>query len=118
MMNKMMHALRIPSELVVRARISDEAFVRVSDLPKIIRMNDIEATLGLKRVIFNPPATIVLWDDGSKTVVKCGENEAFDREKGLAMAIAKRTNGNTGAYFEVFRKYCHEDEEIQEKAKG
>lgn len=55
MMNKMMHALRIPSELVVRARISDEAFVRVSDLPKIIRMNDIEAPLGLKRVIFNPP---------------------------------------------------------------
>ena len=34
------------------------------------------------------------------------------------MAIAKRTNGNTGAYFEVFRKYCHTDEEIQEKAKG
>ena len=55
MMNKMMHALRIPTEMVLRSRFSDEAFVRVSDLPKIIRMNDVEMPLGLKRVIFNPP---------------------------------------------------------------
>ena len=32
---------------------------------------------------------IVIWEDGEKTVVKCSE-ESFDKEKGLAMAIAKR----------------------------
>lgn len=42
-----------------------------------------------ERVIFNGPATIVLWSDGKKTVVKC-HNEPFDYEKGLAMAIVKR----------------------------
>lgn len=44
---------------------------------------------GIDRVIFNPPATIVFWEDGTKTVVKC-ENEPFDAEKGFAMAVAKK----------------------------
>ena len=43
----------------------------------------------IKNVIFAPPATIVYWSDGSKTVVKCSEKDVFDPEKGLAMAIAR-----------------------------
>lgn len=43
----------------------------------------------IKNVIFNDPATIVFWNDGTKTVVKCGKDDAFDPEKGLAMAISK-----------------------------
>lgn len=39
----------------------------------------------IKNVIFAPPATIVYWSDGSKTVVKCSEKDVFDPEKGLAM---------------------------------
>lgn len=56
-------------------------------------------------VIFNPPATIVLWSDGSKTVVKCGKNEKFDPEKGLAMCIAKKVLGNKGNYYELFKEW-------------
>lgn len=51
----------------------------------------------IKNVIFAPPATIVYWSDGSKTVVKCSEKDVFDPEKGLAMAIAKRCGGNKAA---------------------
>ena len=40
-------------------------------------------------VIFNDPATIVFWSDGTKTVVKA-HNEPFNPEKGLAMAIVKK----------------------------
>ena len=47
------------------------------------------------KVIFNDPATIVMWDDGTKTVVKC-EGEKFDPEKGLAMAITKKALDNKG----------------------
>ena len=36
----------------------------------------------IDKVIFNDPATIVFWKDGTKTVVKA-TNEKFDREKGL-----------------------------------
>lgn len=44
----------------------------------------------IKKVIFNDPATIVYWTDGTKTVVKAGKDDIFDKETGLAMAIAKR----------------------------
>lgn len=43
----------------------------------------------IKKVIFNDPATIVFWKDGTKTIVKCQEGAAFDPEKGLAMAISR-----------------------------
>lgn len=49
--------------------------------------------LGIKKVIFNKPATIVLWEDGSKTVVKVNKGERWDKEKGLAMAIIKKKFG-------------------------
>jgi len=63
----------------------------------------------IKRVIFNKPATIVFWEDGTKTVVKAsGEN--FDKEKGLAMAITKKILGlNKGNYNNIFKKWCKEE---------
>jgi hypothetical protein len=59
----------------------------------------------IKNVIFAPPATIVYWSDGSKTVVKCSEKDAFDPEKGLAMAIAKRCGGNKGSYYKEIQNW-------------
>ena len=64
---------------------------------------------GINRVIFNDPVTIVIWNDGSKTVVKAS-NEPFDPEKGLAMAIAKKALGNKGNYYKVFKKYIKHDD--------
>ena len=64
----------------------------------------------IEKVIFNDPATIVIWSDGSKTVVKCA-NEEFDKEKGLAMAICKRVLGNKGNYFNEFHKWIKDEEE-------
>lgn len=52
----------------------------------------------IKRVIFNPPATIVMWEDGTKTIVKCTEGEEFKEELGLAMAIAKRYFGSRSKF--------------------
>lgn len=59
----------------------------------------------IKNVIFAPPATIVYWSDGSKTVVKCSEKDVFDPEKGLAMAIAKRCGGNKGSYYKDIQNW-------------
>lgn len=60
----------------------------------------------IKNVIFNPPATIVFWSNGDKTVVKCDEMEKFDPEKGMAMAISKHALGNKGNYYNEFVKYA------------
>ena len=62
-------------------------------------------SVSIENVIFNNPATIIRWSDGTKTVVKCGANDTFDKEKGLAMAIAKRFCGNKGNYNEIFKKW-------------
>lgn len=69
----------------------------------------------IQQVIFNPPATIVIWRDGSKTVVKCGENDIFDPEKGLAMAISKRAFGDNRDYYEVFAKWVGKYEYQQKR---
>lgn len=68
-----------------------------------------------KKVIFNDPATIVFWHDGTKTIVKAID-EPFDPEKGLAMAIAKKHLGNKHEYYNVFKKYLkkYEKEQVKE----
>lgn len=59
----------------------------------------------IKNVIFNPPATIVFWTDGSKTVVKYNAKEEFDPEKGMAMAIAKRCANNSDDFYKEIKKW-------------
>ena len=61
------------------------------------------------KVIFNAPATIVYWNDDTKTVVKAGEHDVFDPEKGLAMAIAKKFFGNKGNYYNHFAEWLPVD---------
>ena len=68
-----------------------------------------DITRDIKQVIFNNPATIIIWKDGSKTVVKCQEGDVFDKEKGLAMCIVKKLMGNKGNYNNLFKKWCGED---------
>lgn len=68
-----------------------------------------EAFDPIKKVIFNDPATIVLWNDGTKTVVKCQEGDTYSEELGLAMAISKKFFGNKSKYNEIFKKYIEEE---------
>jgi hypothetical protein len=70
--------------------------------------------LKIKEVIFNDPATIVIWSDGTKTVVKCQPNDVYSKETGLAMCIAKKFLGNKGNFNKVFKKFI-EDYDPREK---
>lgn len=65
----------------------------------------------IENVIFNNPATIVFWNDGTKTVVKAQDDDVFDPEKGLAMAIAKKAFGNHGNYCNKLKPWLEEYEE-------
>ena len=62
-------------------------------------------TVFLKNVIYNDPATIAFWSDGTKTVVKAQPGDIFDPEKGLAMVIAKKACGNKGNYYNGFKDW-------------
>lgn len=60
---------------------------------------------GLKRVVFNNPATIAFWEDGTKTVVKCCEDDQYNKETGLAMCMLKKLVGES-EYKKIFRRWC------------
>lgn len=87
-------------------------------------MNDIQITndywkfvnidlknMSIKKVIFNDPATIVIWSDNTKTIVKCSKYDTFDPEKGLAMAVCKRALGDK--FKQVFKEWVPEEEESE-----
>ena len=70
----------------------------------------------IKQVIFNGPATIVYWKDGSKTIVKCQEGAVNDPEKGFAMAVARHYFCDIlgmSRYDGIFKKYL--PKEMKEK---
>ena len=62
-------------------------------------------SVSIRKVIFNDPATVVLWSDGTKTVVKCGPEDTYDMAQGLAMAIVKKMAGNDNRFHKVFKQY-------------
>ena len=68
-----------------------------------IYISDSLSECRIKDVIFHPPATIVLWEDCTKTVVKLHDEE-YDAEKGLAMAVMKKVLGTE------YRKYVKKAE--------
>ena len=94
-----------------------------AEVPINIYCNILNSTYGIgslripeiKNVIFNDPATIVFWEDGTKTVVKCQDGDEFDPEKGLAMAIVKKAYGNKGNYCNKLKKWLPKDNSVSSK---
>mgnify|MGYP000214207295 CR=1 FL=1 len=43
----------------------------------------------MKKVIFSGPKTIVLWADGTKTIVSCGAGDTYDYYTGFCAAVVK-----------------------------
>ena len=96
------------------------------------------AAYGIENVIFQNPATIVYWTDGTKTVVNCMDNaeikkkivdgketivrkprkcDTYSKEVGLAMAISKKWAGNEGNYNKIFREFIPGIKESEKEAK-
>lgn len=92
--------------LEVCDNFTDGLFDPVRELVKALDRNK-SSQIG--RVIFSYPATIVIWADGSKTVVKCQPGDVYSKETGLALCIAKKYLGNKGNFNEVFKKYIKEE---------
>lgn len=84
------------------------------DLSIINSKKQIKSEFSIKKVIFNKPTTIVFWEDGTKTVVKCGKRDTFDYEKGIAMAITKKAFGNTNGYYKKIKNFLPKEEEVKE----
>lgn len=56
------------------------------------------------KVIFNDPATIVYFEDGTKTIVKRMEDQEYNPEIGFLLCIMKRVYGDD--YHKLMWKHC------------
>lgn len=68
----------------------------------------VRPTFVIDKVLFNPPATIVFWLDGTKTVVKCKEGEEFSEWAGIALCLAKKLYGPN--FHKIFKAHCSDPE--------
>lgn len=104
-----MHYLLDPEQIVA---ISKSVFQKMlNECSKarrdvhIYMHKDSEFTAGLhrqfrfapKEIIYNDAATIVYWTDGTKTVVKCNENDVYSEYSGFVAAVAKKMYGGANA---------------------
>lgn len=64
----------------------------------------------IEKVIYNDPATIVFWSDGTKTVSKCNKDsfpyDSYNREFGLMLCVLKKVFGKE-ATRELLSDWCH-----------
>lgn len=63
----------------------------------------------IKRIIFNDPATIIFWADGTKTVVKATEGDEFNPYYGFCCAVTKKMFGNNSKIKKILKKYGQEN---------
>lgn len=90
-------------ELPVGVCIREITSAKVVDAPP-------KPTGGIENIYLNEDKGVVVikWIDGTKTKVKCQDNEPFDAEKGIALCFMKRAFFNRGCYNDVFKKYIGE----------
>lgn len=63
-------------------------------MAQVFDMRPYPPNMEYNKVIFNNPATIVYWRDGTKTVVKCDEKDEYIPMLGLALCFMKKALGN------------------------
>ena len=86
---------------------------------KIGKMKDIVTTesrdIKIRKVIFSGPATIVFWNDGDKTVVKCTKGDQLNYEMGIAMCTLKKLFGDSYLDFKkALKKWAPEEKKESE----
>lgn len=91
----------------IRLKRKIDDLTREDDIPS--------AYFVIDKVIFNPPATIVFWKDGTKTVVKCKEGEEFSEWAGIALCFAKKLYGPN--FHKIFKAHCSDPDKIEKSAR-
>jgi hypothetical protein len=68
-------------------RIVDTAVAK--EMNNAIRVYENFKKYGIERIIYNDPATIVYFTDGTKEVVKVSSTDTFDHRQGVLLCIIK-----------------------------
>lgn len=103
----MKYKIRLKSGIYKKIRIIDIITypIKISNLKEIVAATPIEN--GLKQMYFNEEkgTSVALWEDGTKTKIKCQPGDTFDKEKAVALCYMKKYFGNNGSYNEILKKW-------------
>lgn len=99
--DKLLNAPSLPHMQETLAKILSDRPASGSSLPTI------------KNVYFNDPVTVVLWDDGTKTIVRCQKGDTYSKETGLSLCIAKKAMGNKSNFNDIFKKWIPEEKPVR-----
>lgn len=95
-------------DIVQKEYLSSPTFDKLADIPQFRTFNLI------KRVVFSDRKTIILWNDGSKTIVSCAEEEQLDPYMGFCAAFTK---GFFGSKHQVEKMVKNADYQPSKKTK-
>lgn len=70
--------------------------------------------LTIKKIMYKPPATIVFWNDGTKTVSVCEKGDVYNKELGFALCVLKKKYDNKTVH-QMLDTYVHNANEYSEK---
>lgn len=68
--------------------------------------------ISVKQIIYSGPKTIIIWSDGSKTIVSCSKHDAYDRYAGFCAAVAKKIFGSNSGIKKTIDKYAKVDQSM------
>lgn len=69
-----------------------------------------EFEFAISKVLYENPVTIVMWDDGTKTVSKCAEGDIYSKETGLTICLLKKVLGATPVH-KMFEDWIPKNQE-------
>jgi len=105
--------LQVPNREGYLSTLADADIKKMMYDHELVTLNfEKSCALKPKKVIFNNPATIVLWNDGTKTVVTRQKGDRYNKEEGLALCYMKKALGNSSR---VFNDALHAGLEMGEK---
>ena len=72
--------------------------------------------MGILKVVFNNPMTIVWFDDGTKVAVKVSKDDTFSEEVGVAMAVIKKYFNGRSNFKKFLEQWSHQtDDELMDE---
>lgn len=87
----------------------------IDPLIKTVRTSEKEEktmNFRVKKIMHNGPATIVFWEDGTKTVVRLKEGDKYDPYAAFTAAVAKRLYGKNMKISEIVGRYSKDLKKI------
>ena len=82
-------------DATVYALLPDGRREVIKKIKEDLKTFEADKYIKIRKVIFSGPATIVFWNDGSKTVVKCTKGDHLNYEMGIAMCALKKLFGDS-----------------------